>query len=233
MKNYFLTLTVIISGLFMIGCAGDTASSDEAAGDTAEKTEKVEQKKSKDLSANAEGVFYIDAAQSGISWHGKKSFVDWAHHGTLKLAGGQIEMKGGKVVGGEVVIDMTSIENLDIADNPEKKGKLEGHLKSADFFDVENHPKARFVINSTHGENPQKVAGELTIKGITKPFSAAMDIHTDGKVIKSKGKMEFDRSEFKVAYGSSTLNPSMLEQAKDKIIADQVTLTLGVIAMKK
>ena len=48
----------------MIGCAGDTASSDEAAGDTAEKTEKVEQKKSKDLSANAEGVFYIDADHS-------------------------------------------------------------------------------------------------------------------------------------------------------------------------
>jgi polyisoprenoid-binding protein YceI len=47
------------------------------------------------------------------------------------------------------------------------------HLRSADFFDVEKHPTAVFKSNKLmfNGETPASVAGNLTIKGITKPVT--------------------------------------------------------------
>lgn len=51
--------------------------------------------------------------------------------------------------------------------------RRDGHLKSADFFDVENHPKMSFKSNSTEkiGENKYKVTGDLTFHGVTKPVT--------------------------------------------------------------
>ncbi len=47
----------------------------------------------------------------------------------------------------------------------------DAHLKSADFLDVENHPKIVFrgEIDSVIGENRFRVGGNLTVRGETKP----------------------------------------------------------------
>ncbi|GGB42242.1 polyisoprenoid-binding protein [Roseibium aquae] len=52
----------------------------------------------------------------------------------------------------------------------------DAHLKSADFFDVAQYPQATFASTSVEqvGENQLAVAGDLTIKGITKP--ATLDV---------------------------------------------------------
>lgn len=41
---------------------------------------------------------------------------------------------------------MTSLESTDLSGN--MKGKLDGHLKSDDFFGVENHPEATLMLTS-------------------------------------------------------------------------------------
>jgi polyisoprenoid-binding protein YceI len=48
----------------------------------------------------------------------------------------------------------------------------DGHLKSADFFDAENHPQLTFVSTSVKktGDDTYDVAGDLTIRGTTKPI---------------------------------------------------------------
>jgi polyisoprenoid-binding protein YceI len=49
----------------------------------------------------------------------------------------------------------------------------DAHLKGPDFFDVENHQKAEFKIDRlAEGE----VAGELTLKGVTKPVDVNVEI---------------------------------------------------------
>jgi len=55
----------------------------------------------------------------------------------------------------------------------EYKGKLEGHLKSDDFFGVATHPTSKLVFTevSASGKNSYEVKGDLTIKGITKTIS--------------------------------------------------------------
>lgn len=46
----------------------------------------------------------------------------------------------------------------------------DGHLKTADFFDAQNHPKLNFVSKSIKklSESEYEIAGDLTIRGITK-----------------------------------------------------------------
>jgi polyisoprenoid-binding protein YceI len=68
----------------------------------------------------------------------------------------------------EVVIDTASISTAD-ADR-------DGHVKSPDFFDVENHPEIRFVSTAVRPKGSSWVLdGDLTIKDITKPVTLDFD----------------------------------------------------------
>ena len=53
------------------------------------------------------------------------------------------------------------------------KAKLEGHLKSGDFFEVEKFPTTSYeitkVTENAAGDYNTLLEGNLTIKGITKP----------------------------------------------------------------
>jgi len=69
--------------------------------------------------------------------------------------------------------------------------KFDDHLVSADFFDVENHPEITF--NSTALNELRTgfgtVAGELTMKGITKQIELAVTLNKVGENFQSKKPM--------------------------------------------
>ena len=68
----------------------------------------------------------------------------------------------------DVTIDATSVDTRD--------EKRDGHLKSADFFDVENHPTIEFRSTGARIEDGDfLVDGDLTIRGITKPVTFDFD----------------------------------------------------------
>lgn len=52
------------------------------------------------------------------------------------------------------------------------------HLKSADFFDSENHPKISFVSNGMvrKGDNEFEMTGDLTIRGVTRPIKLQVEL---------------------------------------------------------
>lgn len=62
-----------------------------------------------------------------------------------------------------VEIDMNSVNS--------NHTKRDEHLRSADFFDVTNHPKATFTSTGIEvtGDDTAVVTGDLTLRGITKP----------------------------------------------------------------
>jgi polyisoprenoid-binding protein YceI len=62
--------------------------------------------------------------------------------------------------------------------------RFDEHLRSADFFDADNHPEARFRSTAVEpaGEGRLKVAGELTIKGITRPVTLDVRINKVGEL---------------------------------------------------
>lgn len=65
------------------------------------------------------------------------------------------------------------VVNIKAASIDTREAKRDEHLRSADFFDVANHPQLTFRADTfTVKENkPTKVKGSLTIRGVTKPVT--------------------------------------------------------------
>ena len=181
----------------------------------------------KELKAPEDGVFTLDAATSNVRWYGEK-ITRSKHTGTIAVKSGKIEMKGGQILSGEVVMDMTSINCIDLKDK--EKTDLEGHLKSQDFFDIAKFPEARFVITSSQSTTAidHQTKGKLTIKGVTKDFDAKLVVVPTGNDVSIGGGLLFDRAEFNVKYGSG----KFFKNLGDNLINDEVTLILNVKAKR-
>lgn len=156
----------------------------------------------------------IKIEESNVVWKGYK--VTGSHHGTIAIKSGELVFEEDKLVGGEFIIDMKSITVNDL--QGEYKGKLEGHLKSDDFFGVANHPTSSLVFTNVEssGKNSYSVTGDLTIKNITNPIT--FDISVYGS--KATASLKIDRSKYDVRYGST----SFFDNLKDKAIYDEFDL---------
>lgn len=156
----------------------------------------------------------INTDKSKLVWKGYK--VTGSHEGTIDIESGSLIFDGDKLTGGEFVIDMTSLISTDLTG--EYKGKLEGHLKSDDFFGVESHPTATLVFTevSTSGKNAYDVTGDLTIKGKTNKVNFKISIYGS----KATASLKVDRAKYDVRYGST----SFFDNLKDKAIYDEFDL---------
>ncbi len=144
--------------------------------------------------------FKLDNANSTIDWIGRK--VTGSHNGTIDAKEGVFFFNDGKLSGGKVVIDTTSIKILDIAD-PDTNAQFAGHLASDDFFNSTNYPEALFEITSVQSESStSQIEGNLTIKGITRPvaFDANVNITEDTATI--SGKITIDRTKYGMKFRS-------------------------------
>ncbi|WP_339894833.1 YceI family protein [uncultured Algibacter sp.] len=156
----------------------------------------------------------IKTDKSKVVWKGYK--VTGSHEGTIGIQSGALVFEDDKLTGGEFVIDMTTINTTDL--EGEYKGKLEGHLKSDDFFGIVNHPQATLVFTKViaSGKNAYNVTGDLTIKGKTNPISFVISIYGN----KATASLKVDRTKYDVKYGSS----SFFDGLKDKAIYDEFDL---------
>ena len=144
----------------------------------------------------------LDLAKSTIKWIGTK--VTGKHNGTIKLKSGEVLVSGQKVVGGKFVVDMTTLEDLDLEGNDKFKEKLETHLKSDDFFSVEKFPETKFEITSVkeEGNNKVNITGNLTIKDVTKSisFPASIEVDANKNPVAAKANFNIDRFQWGVVY---------------------------------
>jgi hypothetical protein len=76
-----------------------------------------------------------DTAQSNIRWYGEE-LTGKTHFGNLSFKAAQIDVQDGVITGGNFIVDMTSLSVEDLI-WALVKTKLEGHLRSDDFFSVE------------------------------------------------------------------------------------------------
>lgn len=140
----------------------------------------------------------INLKESAITWTGKK--VTGEHSGSLQFQEGMLIFKGKKVVGGSFIADMTTLSNTDQTGDGKKK--LEGHLRSADFFNTDEHKTAKLVFK-TIGEKSAglySVTADLTIKGKTNPVK--FDLAVKGN--KASTEFTVDRTKYGIQYGSGT-----------------------------
>ena len=170
-------------------------------------------------------IYEVDASASSVNWIGTK--VVGKHNGSIKIKSGQILLDGSEWAGGEAVIDMTSITDLDLKDAKENK-KLTDHLKSEDFFEVAKHPTAQLKINEIEfrGGTNYDVTGDFTIKGITEAVSFKAILLKDGDHVIARATIKIDRTRFGIQYGSG----QFFQALGDKLIHDEFTLEVNIAA---
>ncbi len=161
----------------------------------------------------------IDVSKSLITWTGKK--ITGQHEGTIKFKDGVLVFKNGKVVGGNFVADMTTLNNTDQTGS--SKAKLEGHLKSDDFFGTYNFNTSilDFRNITIKGNNSYTIIASLTIKGVSHPV--IFDLIVKGNT--ATAKLTIDRTKYSIRYGSG----SYFDDLGDKTIYDQFDLDVDLV----
>ncbi len=164
----------------------------------------------------------VDVEKSTAKWTGKK--VTGEHFGNVSIKGGNLELADGKIAGGEFVLDMNSITNIDLAGS-EWADKLIGHLKSDDFFGVEQYPEATLkIVDSEAFENGEAaVKGHLTIKGITEPISFTVKQEESG----FSSTLVVDRTK----YGAKFRSGKFFQDLGDKLIYDDFTVEVNLVTL--
>ncbi|GAB3989617.1 YceI family protein [Spirosoma daeguense] len=172
-----------------------------------------------------EAAYKVDAQQSKLNWTAKK--VTGEHAGTAPIRSGSLVLENGKLKGGSFDIDLKALTVTDITDAG-NNAKLVGHLKSEDFFSVEKHPTASFVISSATptGDGKYDVAGKLTIKGITNDIKFPTQLKSENGKLTATANVTVDRTKYDIKYRSK----NYFENIGDKAIYDDFTLDVTLVA---
>lgn len=172
--------------------------------------------------SNSQEKLSADTSRTTLFWLGEK--VTGQHSGSVKLQSGWLYVQDNKITSGEFNIDMTSIKD------DERDARLEGHLKSDDFFSVEKFPVAKLVLTGSDSfeKGNALVRGNLTIKGIINPieFKATMQKKDGG--VWYFANIVLDRTKYNVRYGSG----SFFDNLGDKTIYDEFKLRVALLVKK-
>ncbi len=146
-------------------------------------------------------VYAIDPARSYIRFHAVSRFMD--ADGAFRRLGGEVRLDDGRpeTASGEVRVEVASIDT--------GIGMRDNHLRSADFFDVERHPRATFALGAARRDGERfVVSGELTVRGVTRPVTVPVTVAVAAAegTVRVTGELTLNRFDFGIAY-QSRLNP--------------------------
>ena len=176
------------------------------------------------------GVFNLENP-STVNWTANNPTS--THVGTINVSKGSLELKAGKITSATFEIDMKSILSTDL--KSEDKEKLEGHLKSADFFEADKYPTAIFTLKKSllikgNDKTRHHITGDLKIKEVTKTieFDAYVIVSNNGTLLTATTpSFEINRVDYGIKYKSGVINT-----VKDKIISDKIGMVINIRAKK-
>ena len=172
--------------------------------------------------------FAVNTTKSAVNWEGHK--VAYGHTGTISLKDGSLSVQDGNITAGSFTLDMNTITDADITE-PGKKGYLETHLKSDDFFAVEKFPTAKFdivCVAPIYGDDKatHQIIGNLTVRGITRSITVAAKISNDGKKLTATTPtFAIDRTVWDVTFSSAAGGA-----AADKAIGNNIGVSINLEA---
>jgi len=177
-----------------------------------------------------DGIYRLDPSASVLEWTGRN--FNNRHYGRIPFISGEAVISGGELRGGEISLDMTGISNLDLQDEAYRQ-MLVSHLKSEDFFAVDQYPVASIALRgwqpiagATTGTPGHIVQGELTIKGVSRKidFPAAVAPQEDGS-LKAQAVIVMDRTDWNITYGSGRL----FEKLGMHLVHDRIDIELFIV----
>ena len=153
------------------------------------------------------GQYTVDSGASQVEWAGRNP--NTRHIGTVDIAEGVIDIKGGTITG-RVGIDMNTIHNINL-EGDELQPVLEAHLRSDDFFFTKMFPKATFTIKEAKRIEPgwltapnYHVNGELELRGVSADLELDATVALiDNGSLAMETHFDIDRTCWNVIYGST------------------------------
>ncbi|GEP94677.1 YceI family protein [Chitinophaga cymbidii] len=175
----------------------------------------------------------LDTSASTLYWIGTKPTGE--HKGSFRFLEGQLYEKDSTLTGGQFVININSLRNIDLQPQPDMKSKLEEELRGENFFDAARFPTARFEITEVSSYQPSEkdkgvllkdathmIKGNLTMKSVTKNITfPAKIVLQDGKV-KAEANFNIDRTQWGMTYRAD-------KSVQDKLINSIVNIHFEII----
>lgn len=194
---------------------------------------RIETSEAVEVSEASGEKYSLVAEESQINWRGTKPTGE--HHGYINFSDGILMLDENKITGGRFVIDMNSIVDEDLEDE-EMNAKLTGHLKSEDFFHVEEYPEGVFEltsvkkssINTSESDDSNmeyEITGNLTLRGVTKSITFPANIEiSENNITAQSNEFSLDRTLWNVNFQSK----KVFAELKDKFIHDDMHIKLNL-----
>ena len=169
------------------------------------------------------GTWDIDASHSTVGFS--------VRHMMVSKVRGYFRDFSGEIVTAEDPTQSTVTASVDLGSIDTRQEQRDAHVRSADFFDVENHPQMTFRSTAVRTDGADwTVEGELTLKGQTKPV--VLDLELNGFGADAYGgyragfsaKTEINRNEFGV-------DIKMPMDGGGVVVGDKITVELEIEAV--
>jgi polyisoprenoid-binding protein YceI len=172
------------------------------------------------------GTYAIDPTHSRIGFVARHAMV-------TKVRGSFNEFEGSGYFDAENPAKSQLALTIQAASIDTRNADRDGHLKSNDFFDMENSPEITFAstaVEQVDAEN-YRVTGDLTIKGVTKPVT--VDFEYTGTAVDPfnnqrigfEGKTIVNRKDWGVNWNAAL-------EAGGVLVSEKVTLEFEVSAIR-
>lgn len=173
------------------------------------------------------GEYVIDPAHTSIGFTVRHAMV-------TNVRGSFQELEGTLTLDGEHPENSAAAIDVSMASIDTGAPDRDGHLRSADFFDVEQFPKMTFRSTSAEerGGDSYRISGDLTIRDVTKPLTIDLEFNgsaTDpygNQRVGFEGTAEMLRSDWGLTYQTALETGGVL-------IGDKLKLTFDISAIKK
>lgn len=176
------------------------------------------------------GVSQLNGTYTIDPMHSEIGFV--TRHAMVTKVRGAFDDFTGTATTGENLAGAKVDVTIQVASIDTRQADRDNHLRSADFFDVEQFPTIQFTSTDVQAKGDGlSITGDLTIKGVTKPLTIDFDYNGEAKDqrgntrIGFEGNAKINRKDFGLTWNAALETGGVL-------VSDQITLEFEISAVK-
>jgi polyisoprenoid-binding protein YceI len=169
------------------------------------------------------GTWNIDGLHSEVGFS--------VRHMMVSKVRGKFTKFEGQIVTGESFTDSSVTADIDLSSIDTGSEQRDGHLRSADFFDAENHPKMTYRSTGLRADGGDYVVeGELSLHGVTKSVPLKLELNGFGPDAYGGTRAGFtgtghiNRSDFGITYNAAI-------EGGGVVVADKIDIHLEIEAV--